>query len=645
MSDYSYIKADNVLKKTNYILSHKSKENFDKIKFKTTRETIFNTAIQEGYMFIPGLKFKSISDGTLGKHVITSSIIPADTDFSTILNDTNKSSTSDNINKSIAIYYTGNSSTVYYLRQFWYEDIQPIRPELQINNPTAGIFFRKLGKVYDIINSPESISNYEWINNGFPDLGINNTNNITRTEIYNNEDGYQLLDNVYFLMVLDGDKTVGPAGGFDGDHTTLNVYGLGFTPYKSKEFIDKGQKDKLNQFILFRLEKNNAENGNKEFRLKVFLYNNWTGVDCASTNKNWGKWVCVTTQVQDWTDVIDLYNDNKLFNFAKVGREGGQFPDQLAGNLPGRNTPRHKIIHPNYKLIYKKLLDLPNVKPYICIYGVPNDDTMINFSTDKGLLPSYSQTNYFTNNCNLLMKNFCTKTNDSTTYNNLFTDECKVFCKKNLIGGCDSALQNWCSVNKPIDTVDRNSDEYNNYLKTCGCFMPGNYYNNLDKSYANKGLSLPRCVKKFKYDICSNSDYKDNESVIAPSNSCNVDIINCVQNVEIDNKGNIIGNILIDQSQSKCSKIKLTPPSTPSTPSTPGTPGTPGTPSTPSTPGTPDTPGTGSPVIPPKIPGEGDNNIDDNKILGLDKNLFYGISGGVVLILIILIILIMSKRN
>ena len=317
---------------------------------------------------------------------------------------------------------------------------------------------------------------------------------------------------------------------------------------------------------------------------------------------------------------------------------------------------KNKIIHPNYTYIYKKIFSDPQygAQPYICIYGTSNDPTMVQFSKDNSLYPPQSTDGSFTDECENIVSTYCTYTPDGIIYPNLFSDECSISCKNSLTGMCDDAISNWCANNKPADNVDVNSDTYTAYLKKCGCFMPGNYYNNLDKSYSDKGFSLPSCVKKFKYTICGNADYKDQASQIAAADSCNVDIMNCIQSVNIDNKGNISGDINVAQGAS-CQQLRRITPSGTGTNIVPTPPGTtpstpPGTPpgttpsTTPSTtpgttPGT--TPRTTPDIQPPTIATEPSNN----KILGLDPMLFYGIIGVVVFLLIILIVFLMMRKG
>jgi len=213
MEEYSSNNTNLILKKSNYILDkvnlslqnryHKEGFNKNQTKFKTANETMFAEAIQYGYIFIPGLRFKSIIEGDPTKHIIDTKILSLTQSVGQLLNDTNK--TTEGLDKTIAVYYTGQNKTVprtmYFLRQFWYEDIEEIPYELKKNNPLSGIFIRKLEKINEIIDSAEDLSNYEWINNGYTNLG-NSPNNITRTEIYNDTDKYNMFDNLYFLILV-----------------------------------------------------------------------------------------------------------------------------------------------------------------------------------------------------------------------------------------------------------------------------------------------------------------------------------------------------------------------------------------------------------------------------------------------------------
>ena len=138
---------------------------------------------------------------------------------------------------------------------------------------------------------------------------------------------------------------------------------------------------------------------------------------------------------------------------------------------------------------------------------------------------------------------------------------------------------------------------------------------------------------------------------------CTSNIVNCIQEVKVNNSGQIIGNIKVDQSVSSCKQLinSSTTPTTPATPGTPAKPATPGTPATPATPGTPTTPGTpatpatpgtpGTPIKPPVLNPPPPAPPSD-KILGLEKNVFYGVTGGVVLLILIVIgVMVMKNKS
>jgi len=634
-----------------HILSY---EGFKDKKFKgnmsfkaTARQSVINSAKNMGYLFVPGLKFNTIS----GDSVISQQNISASKTVGQFLQDT-KSSRTSGLEKTIAIYYTGSGSTsrrCYYKRQFWLEDIVPIDAQTQSNIPDAGIFFRNLGDINDIISSPEDISKYSWINNG--DGNTDNNKNIN----FNMND-YNIFNNVYFLMCFN-DYTV-----FNFLNTTISNY----------DFIAKLQlngpnksdtdNDTINKSQLFRLTKvNNNKNENKfyiEF-LDTTHNNQWTKTTFQDFSKN----TPVLRTIKDsdrgvgynWPLVYD--NGNNVFYFSPGSSENWGSIFRRATDHNNRITFRdfgvlienfkNKIIHPNYNYIYKKIFSDPyyGAQPYICIYGTSTDPTMVQYSKDNSLYPPQSTDGSFTDTCENILSTYCIYTPDGITYPNLFNDECLISCKNSLTGMCDDAISNWCDKNKPADNVDVNSDTYTQYLKKCGCFMPGNYYNNLDNSYTSKGFSLPNCVKKFKYTICGNADYKDRASQIAAADSCNVDIVNCIQTVNIDNKGNISGDINVAQGAS-CEQLRkiVTPSSTGTNVVNTPTTGTDSTEtdsdSTSEDSGSTTDTGTKTGITPPTIAPE-----PENKILGLNPMVFYGIIGSVVFLLIILIVFLMMRKR
>lgn len=634
-----------------HILSY---EGYDKKKFKgnisfkaTARQSVINSAINMGYLFVPGIKFKTID----GDSVILSQNIPSSNTVSQFLQST-KSST-NGLDKTIAIYYTGSGSTsrrCYYKRQFWLEDIVPIDAQTQSNIPDSGIFFRNLGDVYSIISSPEDISKYSWINNG--DGTSDNNKNINFKV-----NDYNIFNNVYFLMCFN-------------NYTVFNFLN---TNISNTDFIANLQLngpnkldtdiDTINKSQLFRLTKINKDKNNNLFYIE-FLdtknNNQWTKTSLQDLSSN----TPVLRTVKDSSNVEFQFplvydSSNNVFHFDPSLTTNWGGPSRRVTDHDYRITNRNfgvlledfknKIIHPNYNYIYKKIFSDPQygAQPYICIYGTStNDPDMVQFSKDNSLYPPQSIDGSFTDQCENILSTYCTYTVDGINYPNLFSDECSISCKNSLTGMCDDAISNWCANNKPADTVDVNSDTYTAYLKKCGCFMPGNYYNNLDNSYSSRGFSLPNCVKKFKYTICGNADYKDQASQIAAADSCNVDIMNCVQSVNIDNKGNISGDINVSQGAS-CQQLRkiVTPSSTGTnivnTPTT-GTAST--TTDSGSASGGSGTTGDGTTSTTPTFPNIASENVS-NKILGLEPMVFYGIIGAVVFLLIILIIFLMMRKG
>lgn len=627
-------------------------EGFNNKKFKgnmsfkaTARQSVINSAKNMGYLFVPGIKFNTIS----GDSVISQQNISASTTVGQFLQNT-KSSTSG-LDKTIAIYYTGSGSTLrrcYYKRQFWLEDIVPIDAQTQSNTPDSGIFFRNLGDVKDIISSPEDISKYSWINNGAE------TDDNNKNIIFNIND-YNIFNNVYFLMCF-------------GEYTVFNFLN---TNKSDVDFIAQLQlngpnksdtdNDTINKSQLFRLNKVNNNKNDSKFYIE-FLdtknNNQWTKTTFQDVSSS----TPVLRSVKDsqrgsgyaWpllynkTDNVFYFNPGSSENWGSFLRRANDHDNRITFRdfAVLIESFRNKIIHPNYSYIYKKIFSDPyyGAQPYICIYGTSNDPEMVQFSKDNFLYPPQSTDGSFTDTCENILSTYCTYTPDGITYPNLFSDECSVSCKNSLTGMCDEAISNWCTQNKPADNVDVNSETYTKYLKKCGCFMPGNYYNNLENSYSAKGFSLPSCVKKFKYTICGNADYKDKASQIAAADSCNVDIMNCIQSVNIDNKGNISGDINVAQGASCQQLRKIVSPSgtgtnivpiTPSTTSNTTSGTTPGT-TTPSTP----SPSKKEPEFPNIAPAP-----TSNKILGLDPMIFYGIIGVVVFLFIILIMFLMMRKG
>jgi len=625
------------------ILSYEGFNNNKKFKgnmsFKSTiRQSIITTAKNMGYLFVPGIKFQTLT----GKSVISSQNVSSVDSFLQ-----NTKSQTNVLSRTIAIYYTGSTSTqkkCYYKRQFWLEDIVTVDAQTQASVQDQGIFFRKIGDVNDIISTPEDPSNYYWLNNG---------DDVFNTSIYNEVNGYNLLNNVQFITALDKNYVIVDEEVIGGIRR-IKTYNQEIQTNNPSDF----DPDVLNKFSIFKLEKQNKTKSDNNFALKVYYNSKWNYISC---NYYGGNNVCGLSDSPEYR-TIELKNNKKTFEWGgiRIKQDWGRYYHwyicaQTWINdwfLPHKN----KLIHPNYNYIYQIIFSDPSygAQPYICLYGVPpNDDTMLKFAQDNGLDPP-SSSGSLTDTCETILSGYCTKNIDGV-YPNLFSDECSIACKNSLTGMCDDSLTDWCTQNKPADNVDVNSDTYTKYLKKCGCFMPGNYYNNLENSYSAKGFSLPSCVKKFKYTICGNADFKDKASQIAAADSCNVDIMNCVQSVNIDNKGNISGDINVSQGASCQQLRKIVSPSGTGTNivpsnggSTAGTGTAPGTtPGAGSTTGTGTTSGTtsgGNTPFPNITPAPATPAVS-NKILGLDPMVFYGIIGAVVFLLIILIVFLMMRKG
>lgn len=135
--------------------------------------------------------------------------------------------------------------------------------------------------------------------------------------------------------------------------------------------------------------------------------------------------------------------------------------------------------------------------------------------------------------CNNFYKNFCKG-------DNLESEECRIFCKNNP-DQCLVNLQEFCK-----DKVD--DPEYDNI---CGCYYPQevytNFYNDLNQKLSIDGKSplasgIILNEKQCFFPICASAEIQPRSGVICPS----LNFTECIANTNIDNKGNIIGDVTVD---------------------------------------------------------------------------------------------------
>ena len=200
-------------------------------------------------------------------------------------------------------------------------------------------------------------------------------------------------------------------------------------------------------------------------------------------------------------------------------------------------------------------------------------------------------------------------------------------------------MRNYCERNKPVDS---NIPLDTEYLSKCGCFMGIEFYDKYRSQFPS-GYQFPTCEKKWIYPFCLNASMQDKAS---KRSTCTSNIVNCIQEVKVNNSGKIIGDIRIDQTTSACKQLinppSASPPRSPSSPSSTGTNFLPGGPPTsPTSPATPiKPPDLKPPDLKPPAPAPAPA---DEKILGMEKNVFYGVSAGAVLLLLIIIGFVASR--
>lgn len=119
--------------------------------------------------------------------------------------------------------------------------------------------------------------------------------------------------------------------------------------------------------------------------------------------------------------------------------------------------------------------------------------------------------------CTPLIKDYCKG-------ENLLDPYCQTFCKDN---DCDNVLQEFCT-NK--DYTDEK------YGKICPCFQSSTFYNNYYDGLKKKfKFGIPNFIPECTFPRCAAADIKRS---IYRNTNC-PDIIQCIQNVEVNNDGTI----------------------------------------------------------------------------------------------------------
>jgi hypothetical protein len=649
MQEYTSPNSDLILKKTNSIVGQKitdfpqyksalpkdfkyprndlqniqSKEWFDeKKKFKNFATfQASDTAKQYKFIFIPNYRLKSIINSTdynSDKTIIKTPEYGVNMIHDSLTNVLN--ATTDGIYKNtLAIYYEGSSpastNKTFYKRQIWYNDLEAIpRDNILANNEDAGVYIKYLSN-YNEMELEDSI-NYADINtNVVPNIDIKNSDGLT------------------FIAKL-GD-----------DYTTGSSY---IRPSSWYTHINR------NNAMVWRLEQ--IEYNKNEYRIKIY----------QPTKKEW--WYLVPSGWLGYVIVKKLIesniNDAKVYsiqidsndapNSFKIEQgawtwqlwEGWEWGlsynnDDVNDDRQGWrsiNPQGHHILIDSMKNLFKKILTNPDmgVSQYNCMKGLGSDSEIIKLLSSLSMSTlGYETTKSFNPFCITSMNTFCGK-NSGNSFPNLFNDECKVYCNDKSTD-CDSMMRNYCERNKPVDS---NIPLDNEYLSKCGCFMGIEFYDKYRSQFPS-GYQFPTCEKKWIYPFCLNASMQDKAS---KRSTCTSNIVNCIQEVKVNNSGKIIGDIKIDQTTSACKQL-INPPSTsppgspPSSPSSTGTNFLPGTPPTsPTSPTTPIKPPDLKPPAPAPAPA-------DEKILGMEKNVFYGVSAGAVLLLLIIIGFMASRSS
>lgn len=145
---------------------------------------------------------------------------------------------------------------------------------------------------------------------------------------------------------------------------------------------------------------------------------------------------------------------------------------------------------------------------------------------------------------------------NSSLPNNVTTDFCRDYCTTN---NCNRAFEAFCSI--PSNFNDPN----------CGCFLPTSFYDNYYQQLQQRlGVELLSTQKECTYPPCAGSNIKPAGFTTCPP------ITQCINQVTVDNAGNITGNIDVNTS-TQCAQFlpSPSPTSTPLPTSTPSPTATP----------------------------------------------------------------------
>jgi hypothetical protein len=187
---------------------------------------------------------------------------------------------------------------------------------------------------------------------------------------------------------------------------------------------------------------------------------------------------------------------------------------------------------------------LLNLKEFLNAYWTRNDDFQ-DTSCQQFLqgLGNYSQTQ-------IAMYLISAQTDCDTFYNTKCTTSrmlsstsgCYNWCQK-ASNNCDARLSTLCSQPDVDLTID-------GYLKMCSCFLPATVTQaNCKKINENIPKAELNCQQSQCYGSCANPltlkpfEVKNNQGSVCPS------ITQCIAYVDVDNKGQIEGNIGINPSQ------------------------------------------------------------------------------------------------
>jgi hypothetical protein len=141
--------------------------------------------------------------------------------------------------------------------------------------------------------------------------------------------------------------------------------------------------------------------------------------------------------------------------------------------------------------------------------------------------------------CKVVMKQFCVDNGDK---DRMKDSKCINYCKNNP-EVCESRLKEFCA-----DKVDKKEFE-----KTCACYYPSEVYENMWEAFSNE-WNIPEqlvdTTKECFFPLCTNADIKRNVTCK------DVNITNCLQTVNIDAEGSVIGELKLKQSTACASKFR-----------------------------------------------------------------------------------------